>query len=489
MSIISYDNISGSMVGRFLGLKSRNNRYTYQPDFYNMPFTLNPKEQWLTINDNEHDIYLTTPELKIVIDRLALMFSNGHWRHLDKDGNPIEGSEFVKLLENPNVFQSRNEYLFQWFLQRSIYANVFVYQLVGTSLQEVPTALWNLSPSRMVVNRTGTIWTATELEEMIKDYTFKMDKENAKDQTFTTEEVIQFSMPNSEDPILGVSPFVALRMAISNIRAAYGYLNVISTKKGAIGVWSSDAKDQLGSVQLTPDEEKKITQQLQKTYGLGDNQSAIAVSSKALKWNPASYPTGELKLLEQIDANKRAIIDMFGANDNMFSREKGSTFTNVEQGERLAYQDTIIPIAIDLANGLSKRWGLLERGETLELNYDHIPVLKDHKAKQVKIIKDIVGLSIPDEGKVQILTDELGMSTTVAEAIMEPEVEAAESEVVGAGGEGENVQTQSLNGAQVTSMVTIAQAVAAGELEASAGRSILMVSFGLSAEQAAQIIP
>lgn len=488
MSLISYDNISGSLLGRALGLKSRNNKYISQPDFFVMPFNMNKMEHWITINENEHQIYLTTPELKLVIDRLALMFSNGRWRHLDRDGNVIEHSPFVERLEDPNIHQSRNEFLFQWFVQRSLYANTFMYQLVGSSLQEVPTALWNLSPSRMAVVRTGKLWTATEPHELIEKYIFKMSREAKRDDVFTPDEIIQFSMPNSEDPLLGVSPLNAIRMPLSNIRAAYGYLNVISTKKGAIGVWSSDAKDQLGSVQLTPEEEKKISQQLTKTYGLGDHQGSVAVSSKALKWNAASYPTKDLLLLEQIDANKRAIIDLYGANDNMFSREKGSTFTNVEQGERLCYQDTIIPIAIDLANGLAKRWGLLDRGEKLELTYDHIPVLKEHKAKQVTIIKDILSMDIPDEGKQQILTDELGLSSTVAEAIMAPEEEDTTA-VVGAGDSGENVQTQSLNGAQVTSMVTVAQEVSAGTLTREAGRAILIVSFGLTPEQAAQIIP
>lgn len=474
-------------MGRALGLKSRNNKYISQPDFFVMPFSMNKREQWITINENEHNIYLTTPELKLVIDRLALMFSNGKWRHLDRDGNIIERSPFVDRLEDPNIHQSRNEFLFQWFVQRSLYANTFMYQLVGSSLQEVPTALWNLSPSRMSVVRTGRLWSATEPEELIEKYIFNMKRENKQDDVFSPSEIIQFSMPNSEDPLLGVSPLNAIKMPLSNIRAAYGYLNVISTKKGAIGVWSSDAKDQLGSVQLTPDEEKKISQQLSRTYGIGDHQAAVAVSSKALKWNSASYPTKDLLLLEQIDANKRAIIDLYGANDNMFSRDKGSTFTNVEQGERLCYQDTIIPIALDLANGLAKRWGILDRGEKLELTYDHIPVLKEHKAKQVKIIKDIVSLPIPDEGKVNILTEELGLSSIVAESIMEPEEE--NEATVGAGEAGENVQTQSLNGAQVTSMVTVAQEVAAGTLTSEAGRAILIVSFGLTEEQARQIIP
>ena len=52
----------------------------------------------------------------------------------------------------------------------------------------------------------------------------------------------------------------------------------------------------------------------------------------------------------------------------------------------------------------------------------------------------------------------------------------------------ENVQTQSLNGAQVTSMVTIVQGVGDGTIPKESAINILTVSFGLSKEDAEEII-
>jgi len=381
------DFFSGTLVGSILGQRAKNDKYTSQPDFIHTPFTMLPQEQWVTINENENFIYNTTPELKMVVDRLALMFANGTWEHLNENGDIIENSPFVELLDNPNIFQSRNEFLFQWWIQRAIYGNTFMFQLLGTSLQEVPTALWNLSPSRMAIKRTGKIWTVTEIEQMISGYVFKMKDEQQRDENFDTDEIIQFSMPDSDDPILGRTPLESIRMPLSNIRAAYGYRNVILTKKGAIGVWSSDAKDSMGAIQLTPEEETKLATQLTRTYGLGDRQNSVAISSKALKWNPSTYPTKDLMLFEEIDANKKAIIDLYGANENMFSNPQGSTFNNVEMGERHTYQDTIMPTALDFSNGLSKRFGLLDKGETLKLNYSHIPLLQEDEAQRSEIIK------------------------------------------------------------------------------------------------------
>ncbi len=376
---------SGTLFG-IMG-QSRNDKYTSQPDFFFQPAMFNRQEQWVTIAGQEQTIYLTTPELKLVIDRMALMFANGIWRHLDANDKEIENSEFKKLLDNPNIFQSSNEYLFQYWIQRSIYANVFIFQNRASQLQEVPTALWNLSPSRMVVNRTGKVWRQKKLEEIISSYTFKMMNEGLADEHYKTKEIIQFSMPNSDDPIVGISPFNALRMPISNIRAAYGYGNVILTKKGALGVWSSDSKDGHGSMALTDPEVEKIEKQLLKSYGIGDHQRSIAVSNQAIKFTPATYPVKDLLLQETIDAGKRVIIDMYGGNDNMFSKPKGSKFDNILEGERIAYNDTIIPAADDLANGLAKRWGILDNNESLVLDYSHVPALKEDESAKTKMDK------------------------------------------------------------------------------------------------------
>jgi phage portal protein BeeE len=360
-------------------------RYVSQPRLYPQPLRLDRTEQWVTVNGQERELYLSTPELRFVIDRLALMFANGLWKLKDKEGNEIEKSPVITLLENPNVFQSRNEFLFQWFVQRCLYPSTFLYNLKGSALQDLPSAIWNLSPSRMVVNRTGKIWDQTDIDGIISGYLFKGDG-GQNDQPFTTKDIIQFSRPDSDDPLMGISPLHALRMPISNIRASYGYRNTILRKKGAIGAWSSSARDAAGSVPLTPEENKQISNQLTDTYGIDDDKASVVVASSPLSWTPATYPTKDLMLFEEIDADKKAIIDMYGANEFMFtSMAKGAKYDNLQIGEKICYQDTIIPIAEDFAYGLSKRLGLVEQGLYLELCYEHISVLSDDEKAEADV--------------------------------------------------------------------------------------------------------
>lgn len=382
---------SRSGIRGLFGIGSRNNQYISQPNFTLQPLDLGKAEQWQTVDGHEREIYMTTAELRIVIDRLATMFSNGKWTEYDSKGNEVDPtqSDVLKLLEQPNVFQSRNEYLTQWFIQRCLYSNVYVYQLKGSSFQEIPSGLWNLSPSRMSIHRTGKIWNQTELENIIEKYSFRHDDQNAFTD-FSTDEIVQFSIPDPDDPIMGTSLLNSARMAISNIRAAYGYRNVVYTKKGAIGIWSTEGKDAIGTIQLTDTERIEMSEQLTRSYGIGDRQASVLVANKPMKWNPATYPMKDMELFKEVTEDFKVLIDTFGANEFMFTSgegSKGSTFTNVEAGERGCYQNTLTPIAKDLANGFANRFGILENGGWLDLTFDHLPVMQEDKTKEAEVFE------------------------------------------------------------------------------------------------------
>jgi hypothetical protein len=141
-------------------------------------------------------------------------------------------------------------------------------------------------------------------------------------------------------------------------------------------------------------------------YGVGDKQSSVIITDASLNWTPMSYPTKDLMLFEEIDNNKRIIIDAYGLNENIFSRMQGSTYENMREGEKIAYQDTIIPEAEDYARGLSEFLGLTQKGEWLELCYDHLPILQEDEGKKAEVmtkkaaaISSLSAIYTPDEIK------------------------------------------------------------------------------------------
>jgi hypothetical protein len=92
-------------------------------------------------------------------------------------------------------------------------------------------------------------------------------------------------------------------------------------------------------------------------------------------------------LFEEMNADKLAIIDAYGLNQHMFGQGeggKGSTFSNVEMGERQAYNSTIIPATEILYDEITKQIGLDKEGMYLVPDFTHISVLKEDETKSAE---------------------------------------------------------------------------------------------------------
>src|SRR4051812_16634448 len=65
---------------------------------------------WMDVN-KPYWVYETIPQIKTVIDRKALMFSNMDLQLCKVEGDEqIENPDYEKLIQNPNLMQSMNEW-------------------------------------------------------------------------------------------------------------------------------------------------------------------------------------------------------------------------------------------------------------------------------------------------------------------------------------------------------------------------------------------
>lgn len=384
MSLINGSNI----LGNWNIFRRGNDRYINTPsigmnEIINL---LSAQKQEISIDGNESEIYKTTPHLRAVIYRRAQMLSNGKFKHMDKNGNEIENSPFVARLNAPNPIQSGKGWLIQQDIQKSLYANNFIYFLKGSRLIEVPNALWNISPDSVTIERTGKIWNQTDINKIVKRYLVNAGVDGSNpDMKLVPAEVLHRNIQSVDDPLTGVSPLHALKMPISNLRAAYGFRNVIMTKKGALGIITNKSKSSAGALPLTKKERQEVEDLFAKDYGLSDKQRKILVTSADLSWQAMSYPTKDLMLFDEVNADFEAIIDEYGTDKALFSRD--ATFENKLMGERATYNNTIIPEAEDLANDLTNKFKLNERNEKIILDYSHVAALQEDEERKAKTIE------------------------------------------------------------------------------------------------------
>lgn len=384
MAIINPTNIIDALFG------SREYYKTPKPQNQSMLLTgqaefLNP-DTW-----NPYNIFMTTPQLYAVINRRGYLLASGIWKHYKTDASgkvtEIENSPYVKLLENPNPMLHGNDLIRQWNENKCIYGNNYEYILKAFANQDLPDQLTNISPASVGIKTSGKYYKQTSMEDIIQYYeVFEQGNAVAVDRILPSE-INHTKIINSINPVKGESPMIAIHMPISNIRAAYQFRNVIMTKKGALGLLTNASKDSSGAVPLLEPERKRIDQEYQRQYGIGDEQSKLIMTNASLSWQAMTFPTKDLMLFEEINEDFLNIIDNYGLNANIFSRTQGSTFENMNEGLKQAYQSTIIPEAEELAMNRSKLFNLLEKGEFLELEYSHIPILQENKKEQSEILE------------------------------------------------------------------------------------------------------
>lgn len=384
MSLLNFDILN--FFNRF-GL-GKTNQYTSAPINRTTQLYQPGQEQYETINDNEAELFETTGVLNVVIGKKASMKSAGRWKHYkrltDDRLENLGETDVIKLLNNPNPLQSKNEFLTQLELFRSIYGANFMYGLKGFNAQPVPSVLYNFQPDQMTINTTGKVYQQADIKNIIKSFTF--DKNGQAQHNYDPNEILYMRTPNPRNPILPISPFHSLNMEISNIRASMGYRNVILRKKGAIGMISNNSKDGQGAIPLSAKEKKEMEAQYQNDYGIGDEQMKVLITQASMTWTPMTYPTKDLMLFEEVDSDMKKIIDFYGLNENLFSRDNQSTYDNILAAHRIALETTIIPESIDDAEAITRYLGLPDN-EFVELDYSHLPALKDDEVKKSEIQK------------------------------------------------------------------------------------------------------
>jgi hypothetical protein len=342
------------------------------------------KAQFEVVQGNEAELYDTTGEINIVFNRFASMFSNGIYQELDKDGKVIEKSELVKLLLNPNPLLDGKSFMIQSALHYLIFGNRITYPLKGTELSALPSVLWNLPPNEVKIELTGKMFEQMDINGIIKRY-YIDNRTNSDKKEWLASELIHHRRVDPMNPIIGRSVLESLHMTISNIRAAHGLVNVLYTKKGALGFYSSQSKDSMGnSLALSEADRIALAKQDSEEYGIFNGQSSIKMVNGDVKWNSTTLPVKDFMTFETISEGIKRLIDAINLNDNIFSKEKSKIQANLKEGLKMAYQDGIQPFAEDFCNNMTN--GLfLKDGHKLVISYDHISALQSDSTTDVEI--------------------------------------------------------------------------------------------------------
>ena len=347
--------------------------------------------------------YVEIPELRAVVNKRANMMSSNTPCLYDKNGEKVEQHWLIDLINNPNPTQSWKDFIYSLSINDSLYSNTFAYAPKRSF--DIVNLIVPLPSDRIQINTTGKSIKQIDTDGLIQNYTFTYD--SGKEENLSTEEVIYIMSTDGTNLINPVSRMDALKYPLSNIRAAYHKRNVLLENIGSIGILSAKNNDIGGAIPLTPEERKEIQQDWYRR-----SKDELIITEADVNWQPMSFPTRDLMLFEELNADKLAIVDTFGLNIYVFSQENGATFTNVRDGIRMAYNDTIIPETQMIYNNIMEQIGLSDEGYYLKADFSHLTVLQvdeNESAKALKTRADALktiletGVTLSDEDKRNLL--------------------------------------------------------------------------------------
>lgn len=388
-----------------------------QNSFFNNAYLLGQTGPiWISVVE-PYELYVRIPELRAVIDRDAMMFSNMKiYKRNKKTKEIIEDTDLDTLLDNPNCTQSQNQWLRQYRQQYITYGNQFIYRNKVKS-KGYPVSLWNISPYYLQPVLTGLMFDQVEMAGIIKGYkminVLSLGNINYT-RTFEPQDILYTRVNDLNNPIIGKSPISALKYPLSNIEEAYKAQNVAMQRTG-LGLISPDGKEMGSAAIMTPKERQQMEEQLMTDYGINENQRRTMLANGSTKFQSMAVGTKDMMLIEGTDANIRAICNMLHVNPQIFLTN--TTYENLRAGIVQTYQDNIIPSAEEFMQALSPFVGL-NPNEELCASFEHLSILKENKLKGMQAIESIVkslsgavaaGL-IDVKQASNILANELGLS-------------------------------------------------------------------------------
>ena len=335
---------------------------------------------WIDTN-NAWEWFLTIPEFRAVIDKRASMMSSNIPKLYDKNNEEITEHWFLDMVHHPNPVQSWSDVVYSLSVNDALYSNAFAFCPLRTFNQRnlfVP-----LPSNKIQIQTSGKTLKQMDVNGLIEGYKFEYDDNEIE--SLPVEDVIYLTTTDGMNIIKPTSRIDALKYPLSNIKASYHKRNVLLENIGAIGILSAQNSDIGGAIPMTPEEKKEI----QRDW-YNRSKDEIIITESQVNWQSMSYPTRDLMLFEELNADKMAIIDAYGMNANLFSSEKGSTFSNVKDSIRMVYTDTIIPETQQMYDSICHQLGLDKEGIRIEACFDHLPVLQDDELAEYQALTEKV---------------------------------------------------------------------------------------------------
>jgi hypothetical protein len=341
--------------------------------------------------------YEICPPVNAIINRKAQAYINGKTWVLNLDGKQagkvattVEAKKLQALFEKPNPLQSWKQFEAQGYIYQQLFGYTIVLPIkpVGFKDNIDATALWNIPPSMVDIEETNKLFYQSDTKGIIKQIVLNY---KGTQSILNVEDIyiLKDFTPSFRSLVLPDSRIHALELPINNIIGAYESRNVLINYRGALGILSQDpGNGNYGSLPMGDDHKLQLQQDLRR-YGLKNHQWQFIITSASLKWQQMGIATKDLMLFEEIEAGIQAICDSYNYPYQLLSSAKGTTFSNLNEGKKLLYQDATLPESESIYEQWNQLFNTKKYNLKIDKDYSHVAVLQEDKQQSAQARKTL----------------------------------------------------------------------------------------------------
>ena len=345
---------------------------------------INYDQKQLTANwSNEANLKLAldNPVLSTLINIRADYLSQFNFFEVNDAGDKVENSDFNKLIENPNPYQSKQDFLKQ--LEWYILCYGWVYQRPYGASGMGTDYLYNLSTPDITFDKDLTrslIQKRADVKELGK-FSFNY-KDFDTDINMNLSEVIQFfdvSNGLNGNPFTSPSRVTSIRKQIDNTSAAADAQNIMIKTVGREMIFKEKQSNSMDSAMPLANGDKEDMERKFQKYGAQTGRNRTVILNKEMGWKSMHVPHSDLGFEEIMALNSNLMAQALQVPNAVYKAYmKGDTFENQSQGLLGFLQGTMQARANDIANSWSTYFGI-----KVKASIEHLPIMS--KVEDIKI--------------------------------------------------------------------------------------------------------
>lgn len=404
-----------------------------------------------------------------------------------------KGHPMARLLANPNQYQDKTAF---------VYSAIVEYLLGGNNI------IWRAPLANMLVNLPFELvqYRFDNVGRPIKLYFYPNGYEEnglliRRAEPFEIQDIIHIRRPNPASVYWGLSPFIPGRRSVLFNRYSQDYLNAYYLK-GATPQFALTMDVEAKSDKIT-----RLLRTFEQTHTGRKNMRRTMLLPKGVDVKSFETKIADQQLVDLINNNREVIMNILHVPKQALSLQESGSIGSEEHRYAMKqfWLDVLVPTANMWSDALSHALRHeLGSGYCARFDVSGVDYLQENESDKIELATKALAVMTLNEARQKYLGmppradgDYIGRPdpfALVEPATGTPELPAASQ----APSEGDvavpadaNIQTTpeiSLNGAQVTSLISVVNQVATGLLPRDSGVALIQAAFSLPLDAAERIM-